>query len=87
MKKLFCYCVIFFFTFNTLKAARIYQMIYHPTIKQPDIQTKKEIKSETLPKQTKKNGLKETLNYLRNKKNKTDKDKNSLSFLEGMNLQ
>jgi Na+-translocating ferredoxin:NAD+ oxidoreductase RnfG subunit len=86
MKKLFCYSVIFFFTFNALKAARIYQMIYHPTIKQPDTQVKKETKSETLPKQTKKNSLKETLNYLRNKKNKTDKEKNSLSFLEGMNL-
>jgi len=86
MKKLFCYTVIFFFTFNALKAARIYQMIYHPTIKQPEIEPKKVKKTEVPTKQDKKSNLKETLDYLRNKKNKTDKEKNSLSFLEGMNL-
>jgi uncharacterized membrane protein len=87
MKQLFCYVVIFFTTFNAERAARVYQMIYHPNIKQPE---KKEEKKIELPvpvkKKDDKDDLRETLEYLRNKKNKSEAEKNSLSFLEGMNL-
>lgn len=86
MKQLFCYVVIFFTTFNAEKAARVYQMIYHPHMKQPE--KKEDIKIEPIPvkKKDDKDDLRETLEYLRNKKNKSEAEKNSLSFLEGMNL-
>ena len=88
--KLLKYLIIFRTTKNPMMAAQIYQMIYHPEIKQPiatptnkTVFQYSEIPVVESPKiVSKKDELLSSLAYLKNKKNPTKQDKDSIYTIE-----
>jgi hypothetical protein len=88
--KLLKYLIIFKTTKDPLLAAQIYQMIYHPEIKQSIINITNEpiLKFsdkpivETPKSVDKKEELKKSLEYLKSKKNPTKQDKDSIYTIE-----
>ena len=89
MKETFRYLFIFLTTFNAERAAKVYQMIYYPSLFKNEGEKKViiEVKEGEVKKTiTKNDELIESLKYLKSKKIKTARDKATISFLEGMSL-
>ena len=87
--KLLKYLIIYRTTKDAMMAAKIYQMIYHPEIKQSDVIVNQEPTlhySETTPSVTKptdkKTELMKSLEYLKSKKSPTKQDKDSIYTIE-----
>lgn len=88
MKKVISYYLIFFTTWDAMKAAKIYQMIYQnvPSQGTEKIEQTKKVTvgsvSTTTQQKSKRDELTESLNYLKSKKVKTKQDKDSIYTLE-----
>ena len=88
MKKVLSYYLIFFTTWDAMKAAKIYQMIYQnvPAQGTETIEQSKKVSvgsvSNSKPQKSKRDELTESLNYLKSKKVKTKQDKDSIYTLE-----
>lgn len=88
--KLLKYLIIYRTTKDPMMAAKIYQMIYHPEIKQPEPSNVNESSlrfSEpkndlSLKPSNKKDELLASLEYLKNKKVKTKQDRDSIYTIE-----
>ena len=88
--KLLKYLIIYRTTKNPMMAAQIYQMIYHPEIKQPSVSmvnqpsfqyTEKPV-VDTPRVVSKKDELLSSLTYLKSKKNPTKQEKDSIYTIE-----
>jgi hypothetical protein len=87
--KLLKYLIIYRTTKDPMMSAKIYQMIYHPEIKQNNVIINQEPKLQYSSSPTsvteptdKKNELMKSLEYLKGKKNPTKQDKDSIYTIE-----
>ena len=87
--KLLKYLIIYRTTKDPMMAAKIYQMIYHPEIKQNNVIINQEPKLQYSSSPTsvteptdKKTELMKSLEYLKGKKNLTKQDKDSIYTIE-----
>jgi hypothetical protein len=87
--KLLKYLIIYRTTKDPMMAAKIYQMIYHPEIKQNNVIINQEPKLQYSSSPTsvteptdKKTELMKSLEYLKGKKNPTKQDKDSICTIE-----
>jgi hypothetical protein len=88
--KLLKYLIIYRTTKDPMMAAKIYQMIYHPEIKQPvpsyvnepSLKFSEPSVEVSLKPSTKKDELLASLEYLKNKKVKTKQDRDSIYTIE-----